>query len=552
MNSVDFIFIRHSGGVGGEDYSRLPLDRIALYRDRVFPGMIYYKNAFRSRFDILNFFASGIFFEDANYRQRRTLLNIWNLPGFSSLHLPHYLWGYGFTTKVINNFDAQWDIFCQAYEDCNIPPLVGISTTFYMSYAEVKRIAEKIRSAYPYAEIVLGGAFVNSQTINGDLNSFEDHMRRCGIRYVLYAFNSETDLKDLLLFRKDKIDINRIHNIAYIEGGDFTAGEFKLTSSKWNNPVLTKTLDLPKHFDSSFIHHTVQVRTSYGCPFSCAFCSYPSIARSFSCLSCDDVVNLLSDALKIPGVTNIIFTDDTLNISLKRFKDICRRFLRYRFKWFAYLRAQFLDEEVCKLMRDSGCRGVFLGIESANEAVLKNMNKKTKPAQFARSLHLLKKYGIPSVAAFIIGFPGETEGSIKEDIAFIESSAPDFYAVQEFYFIRHTPAYQKKDKFGLSGLGNCWSHKTMGYDLANEWKMKMFMDIKNSIFVDPGMDLWYIAYLYDQGYRIEDIMILQKEMNMVIRDQMGGSFDDNHPSFKRLRILLADKMVNNPSEDSVS
>ena len=48
----------------------------------------------------------------------------------------------------------------------------------------------------------------------------------------------------------------------------------------------------------------------------------------------------------------------------------------YRFQWFSYFRCSNSDEEAIELMAKSGCSGVFLGIESGSNTILKNMRRR--------------------------------------------------------------------------------------------------------------------------------------------------------------------------------
>jgi p-methyltransferase len=544
MSDIDIIIIAQSEVVNYDAYSKLPLEKIELYSELVFPRMVYYKGGFRSHLDIINFFQRDKFFGDASYLQRRDLLNIWNLPGMNSLYLANYLLQFGIKTKVIKNFDAEWDMFCEAYEKNKHPPLVGISTTFYLSYAQIRRIIKEIRKCYPETEIVLGGAFVNEQTVNGDVQSFQRPMRKYGINYILHAFSSEADLRDMILNRKENISQDKVYNLAYIEGNDLEAGDFKTTPVRWNEPVLDDLPVLWDKLDISFINRTVQMRASCGCPFSCAFCSYPKTAGKFSLMACRNIERHIQSILKIGRVDKIIFIDDTFNVPLSRFKEMCRLFCKYDFEWFSFLRVQFIDEDTVKLMKDSGCKGVYLGIESADDLVLKNMNKKATRAQFMRGMNLLKKYDIISVAAFVIGFPGETEETVRGNIEFIETSGIDFYTLKEFYYMRHTPIYENREEFGLSGIGNDWKHNTMDYKTAHQKKIDIFKAVKGSIFIDADTSLWYLAYLYDQGYTIKAISKIQREINKIMAEQIDGVFDDNHSGFKELRRMFSKQAVN--------
>jgi len=80
-------------------------------------------------------------------------------------------------------------------------------------------------------------------------------------------------------------------------------------------------------------------------------------------------------------VEALIFIDDTFNLPVKRFKEILHILKEYKFRWYSFFRAQYCDEETAQLMKESGCDGVYLGIESSNETILKNMDKKTTSRQ---------------------------------------------------------------------------------------------------------------------------------------------------------------------------
>ena len=46
-----------------------------------------------------------------------------------------------------------------------------------------------------------------------------------------------------------------------------------------------------------------------------------------------------------------------------------RIFMKYNFEWFSFLRVQYIDDDIARMMRDSGCKGVYLGMESSNDAL---------------------------------------------------------------------------------------------------------------------------------------------------------------------------------------
>ena len=73
--------------------------------------MVYYKNRFISHLDLLNQLTFNQGWSDASCIERRKLFSIWNLPGFVGTNLATYLAEYNIKTFIINNFDAEWDLF---------------------------------------------------------------------------------------------------------------------------------------------------------------------------------------------------------------------------------------------------------------------------------------------------------------------------------------------------------------------------------------------------------------------------------------------------------
>jgi anaerobic magnesium-protoporphyrin IX monomethyl ester cyclase len=165
MADLDFILVTQSNVLDYDGYGRLPLDRIDLYKSLVYPRMVYHEGGFRSHLDYVNHQRHGKFFDDADYAERRQMLNIWNLPSMSGVHLLNYLSQFGFRVRVINNLDSEWDWFAEAYASNKRPPLVGISSTFYLSWKEVGHVAKRLRGLDPEMDIVLGGAYANAETI---------------------------------------------------------------------------------------------------------------------------------------------------------------------------------------------------------------------------------------------------------------------------------------------------------------------------------------------------------------------------------------------------
>src|SRR5205085_10332281 len=170
-------------------------------------------------------------------------------------------------------------------------------------------------------------------------------------------------------------------------------------------------------FEREFYTPGVQIRTARSCAFSCSFCKYPAMAGRLNLTSLPVVereLRMLNDA----GVKHLVFIDDTFNVPLPRFKDLCRLMIdnKFDFEWYSFFRCSNSDDQAFDLMYKSRCKGVFLGIESGDPTVLVNMNKFAKVDRYKYGIRMLKERGITTFASIIVGFPGESEETVKNTL----------------------------------------------------------------------------------------------------------------------------------------
>ena len=215
---------------------------------------------------------------------------------------------------------------------------------------------------------------------------------------------------------------------------------------------------------------------------------------------------------------NVVFIDDTFNVPLPRFKELCRLMIRknYNFNWFSYFRCSNSDEEAIDLMAQSGCKGVFLGIESGSPHILKLMTKAATIEKYADGMKLLREHDILTFGSFIVGFPGETDETLKETSDFIKENKPDYWRAQMWYCEPGTPIEKRRDEFGISGEGFVWQHNTMDSLEAMDHIDKLFLTINESTWLPQwSFDFWIIPYLNGRGIsfqQFKDFMAIAHKM----------------------------------------
>ncbi|OCC14155.1 Radical SAM domain protein [Dissulfuribacter thermophilus] len=159
--------------------------------------------------------------------------------------------------------------------------------------------------------------------------------------------------------------------------------------------------------------------SSRGCPFHCTFC-YQPWGRRFRGHSVEFIKDVIMYLKRKYGVQFVSFQDDEFMAIKARLFEFCETRNRHfpDIRWSCTGRANLVDEEIIKTVRESGCCSVSYGFESGSPRMLKSMRKAITIEQMERAVQLNRKYGLPVPVSFILGMPGEDAESCKETVEF--------------------------------------------------------------------------------------------------------------------------------------
>jgi anaerobic magnesium-protoporphyrin IX monomethyl ester cyclase len=158
---------------------------------------------------------------------------------------------------------------------------------------------------------------------------------------------------------------------------------------------------------------TSSIITTLGCPFSCDFCSRPVFGSLFRRRNLDLVFEEIEQIRRL-GYDSLWIADDNFTLDISFLKEFCLRMTRRKIGWSCLSRVTGINEEISGLMKESGCKRVYLGLETGNQATLQLMNKQATLAEGINAVHLFHQTGIDVAAFFIVGYPGETISSIED------------------------------------------------------------------------------------------------------------------------------------------
>lgn len=187
---------------------------------------------------------------------------------------------------------------------------------------------------------------------------------------------------------------------------------------------------LERYLNPTFLgKKTLAYHSSMGCPFKCSFCAVvPIFEARWRGKSAAGIFQDIQVVKEKWGADSIEFHDNNFFVSEKRIIEFSKLMLGQNMEWWGEGRIDTIDQysdETLDLMRKAGCRMIFFGAETGNDALLKQMDKggKQTGAQILEFAARMKKHDIIPEYSFVLGFPGPSPeavwAQIKADIAFI-------------------------------------------------------------------------------------------------------------------------------------
>ncbi|MBC8436152.1 MAG: B12-binding domain-containing radical SAM protein [Bacteroidetes bacterium] len=199
---------------------------------------------------------------------------------------------------------------------------------------------------------------------------------------------------------------------------DFAAGKL---NKRYHDP----TPDLSRYVKKDFtkiikkrLFSIVPIMTTRGCPYNCDFCCVTDLFGK--AIRHIPVENVVKD-IQFSGSRNFMFLDDNIIGHPKYAKELFRALIPLKIKWVGQASISFLKEtELLQLAADSGCKILFIGLESVSEVHLKTMKKSMKDnEELKQTIKKIKKMGILIHASMIFGFDSDTKKVFRETVKFL-------------------------------------------------------------------------------------------------------------------------------------
>lgn len=167
------------------------------------------------------------------------------------------------------------------------------------------------------------------------------------------------------------------------------------------------------------IRRVTAIQALRGCPFRCVYC-YRMFGSRVRFRDPVLVVDEIEDCINNYGVEYVNLVDDTFMVNAKRVIELCEEIIKrkLKFSWQCFTRADTLEEDLLRIMKEAGCKQISIGVESGNQEILDKAGKGTNLDQYVRAYALLEKVGFEKRGSFILGLPYENSKTLRDTVDF--------------------------------------------------------------------------------------------------------------------------------------
>ena len=260
---------------------------------------------------------------------------------------------------------------------------------------------------------------------------------------------------------RELIDINKIINtkgflikkdidngeIDYIDTGiaELYDAESTWTFPNFEKAKMSKYVKLLNSMPGSDMQFILQ--TSKGCAFKCAFCGQANSGKKLRAQPVDLVIKQIQFLYDNYGITKFTFIDNIFSGFRNRAKDICRELIKSglnkKIRYDIQDRVRYYDDELAKLLVESGCEWVKVGVETSDPITQKYIDKSTDYYKEIEKMKLIKKYGLKLGFYMISGIPGETTKTHWLNAKFYVDSGADGYSIGPLFIMPGSPLYYR-------------------------------------------------------------------------------------------------------------
>ena len=302
---------------------------------------------------------------------------------------------------------------------------VVLTSGFSLDFHAVKMIIDAAKEIKPDIITVVGGGIISADPVtamtaleNADYGVIgEGEISVNSLAYALEIKKDAADVDGVICFRDGEWSIRdnwpMVHDLNVLPFPDYEGFEYsRLFEKKYdnNNGVWNWT-------QSSYIAYIMPSRS---CPFNCTFCFHTCGSR-YKRMKVETIKKYIDWLLSFYPIELVHFADELSFSDRQHTMELCRLLKSYNFGWFGSIRGDgSITKEMLAAMKESGCSALYLGIESADNNILKSMRKRTTIEQIEKVFDYSVEIGLDLKGYLIFGDPEETTETFWRSINWMQ------------------------------------------------------------------------------------------------------------------------------------
>lgn len=365
------------------------------------------------------------------------------------------------------------------------PDMVGITVTSPTLFDVKNSIVSTIRKVNEKAIVVVGGPHISALPED----TLQDNPD------IDIACRGEGEMTMLEIAQGKRLE--DIHGITYRDGNKIVSNQPRRPHDKIDDFCFPARHLVDMRFHSManpYIMHGLYLRsttvfTMRGCPYNCSFCAGPLVTgRGVRFQSPDLVVEEINRLIKDYKIEAIYFADDIFDLKKDRARILCQKLIdakiHRKIRWNAQLRANLMDKDLLKLMKEAGCVRADVGFESGSQKTLDIINKKTTVAQNYEAARMLHDVGIQIHANIIVGLPGEDLEDLNKTERFMREIKAHWIGFGEFVPLPGTSLFDRLLAEGKLSKGQLETLGSFNFTSLDDTTFDRFIkDIRNKIVI---------------------------------------------------------------------
>jgi len=245
--------------------------------------------------------------------------------------------------------------------------------------------------------------------------------------------------------------------------------------------------------------------TTRGCPYNCIWCAKPIYGNHYNSRSPLNVVDEMIYIKEILSPDQIWFADDIFGLKPTWTEEFAVQVHKHNINIPFTIQSRvdlLLGNNQVNSLAKSGCRKIWLGIESGSQKILDAMKKGITLEQIRAVSPVIRKSGIEQAFFLQLGFPGETKEDIRKTIHLLTELMPDDIGISVTYPLPGTIFYDSVKKM---------------IDSKTNWKDSDDLSLLFKSTYSPGFYKLLHRYIH-KNYRFRQSIFYLRE---IIRNPAG-------------------------------